>query len=666
MDKLLAKLPDGLKSLPLLSVGLAVVWLLVGLGIEIGYGSMLRESREAHYHAARLTANDATIEVSDAQMKVVRAVNPDFENDSLLEFMRRKSSQQAVELAQSTFDEATNTATSNLNRHPYRLLGFVPAKPGAKTVAAHSFLHSGIIHLIASLLLLLLAAPLLEKRWGALALALNASIIVVGSTLVYALAHADSERPLVGGSALIAGLVAAVLIRKPDEIDFLAWLSPIVEVSLVAPAGALAGLWLVYEASLWVIAQGALPPGADNAVGYSAHAGGVFLGGGLALLMAKLGLEKDSQALGSRRSTARFDLAKVTELKKKGELDNAFRLLETEVKRSARNRNVVMAYWEAAVDMGKTAEAAPILLRLIEEELRRGAYSVVPQIWKALHKHEPKVLLDAPLLIRLAPHIEKKLGEQDVAVALRQALDKKNRGLTPELTADVARMAVEVDTRLAAKAAKRALAAEKLDETTRSEMQMLATALAPNQPEYNAPGTQNKKSDGPQPSAFFEESDRTAFGEAGDLSELADESFPDGAVQEGHPLGVSAQGLTIQFEERGQSTVAFTRMRAISVVGVHGLGPTPVVLMDLLVDGGGTPDPLVLVRLRCDRFDPRALVPKASSSKDALRAIVQGLSKRGLRVLADVTAASTDAPPVFESIDAYHDKVLRPVASEFA
>jgi len=70
--------------------------------------------------------------------------------------------------------------------------------------------------------------------------------------------------------------------------------------------------------------------------------------------------------------------------------------------------------------------------------------------------------------------------------------------------------------------------------------------------------------------------------------------------------------------------------------------------------------------MRCDRFEPRTLVPKASSSRDALRAIVQGLHKRGLRVLADVTEPSTDAKPVFETIDAYHDKILRPIASEFA
>jgi hypothetical protein len=115
MDTLWKKLPEGLKSLPLLSVGIASIWLRVGLTVEIGWGSSLSE---AHYQAARLTANDPTIEVIAAQMKGVCAVNPEFENDSLLEFMRRKSSQDAVELAQSTFDEAAATTSSNLQQHP--------------------------------------------------------------------------------------------------------------------------------------------------------------------------------------------------------------------------------------------------------------------------------------------------------------------------------------------------------------------------------------------------------------------------------------------------------------------------------------------------------------------------------------------------------------------
>lgn len=669
MEKLLAKLPDGLKSLPLLSLGIATLWLLVWLLVEIGYGSLLRESREAHYQAARLTANDPLIAVSDSQMKVVRAVNPEFENDSLLEFMRKRSARDVVERAQSSFDELVTTASSSLDRHPFRLLGLVPTNRSGPAFATHFFVHSGFVHLLASLFLLLLAAPLLERRWGVLLLALNSSIIVLGSAGVFMLCHLESERALVGGSALIAGLVAAVLIRQPnDEVDFLGWLAPVVEVNLIAPAWALAGVWLLYEASLWVIAQGALPPGVDNAVGYTAHAGGVLLGGGLALLCGKLGLEKTPAAFaragggGKRGTAARFNLDKVLELEKKGDLESAYCMLEGEVQRSARNRNVVMTYWEMAVGRGEAEQAAPILVRLIEEELRRGADAVAARHWKTLREHAQKVLLDAPMLIRLAPAIGKEQGEEAVALALGQALDAKNRGLTPALAANVARMAVEIDTRLATQAARRALSSQDLDQKTRSEMQMLGTALAPNKPEDN---NLQKKGAAP-PSAFFEESDRSAFGEVGDLSEMADDSFPDGVISEALPVGMSAQGLAIQVAGQGQSTLAFTRMRAIAIVGVYGLGPKPVVLMDLLIDGGGTPEPLTLLRLRCDRFDPRALVPEAASSKDALRAIVEGFRDRGLRVLADLTTPSPDAKPVFESIDAYHDKVLRPVASEFA
>ncbi|MDP6978818.1 MAG: hypothetical protein QF570_09490 [Myxococcota bacterium] len=46
--------------------------------------------------------------------------------------------------------------------------------------------------------------------------------------------------------------------------------------------------------------------------------------------------------------------------------------------------------------------------------------------------------------------------------------------------------------------------------------------------------------------------------------------------------------------------------------------------------------------------------------------MANGFRKQGISILADLTAKSNDARPVFDSIDAYHDKVLRPVASDYA
>ncbi len=667
MNKLLTELPNWMKSFPPLSAGIAATWLVVAVVVQLGHAPLLREASEAHYQAARLSAREPLIAVDDTQLKVVRAVDPKFENDTVLEFMRLKSDTKTIGLLQASFDKVAATAATSLERHPFRTSGLVPANGFTAAFATHSWMHSGFVHLSASLLLLLLVAPLLEQRWGTLVFALNSTLIVLGSAVAYMLSHPDSERPLVGGSALLAGLVAASLMQyRDDEIDFLAWLSLPTRLELVAPAWVLGPVWLVYEASLWVIAQGALPRGADNAVGYSAHAAGLLLGGGLALLVGKFGAEKapatSTPAGHKTRKATRFDLEKVLALKAADDADTAYSLLETEVQRSARNRDVVMAYWEMAIEREETEQAAAVLVRLIEEELRRGANAVAALHWKTLEEHAPKILLDAPTLIRLAPAIGKEHGEEGIARALRQALDEENRGLTPALAANVARMAAEIDTRLAAEAAKRAGSAEDLDDKTRSEMRMLGAALAPSRPGDDKP----TKKAAPAPSAFFEESDRSAFGDVGDLSELADDSFPDGAITEALPVALTPQGLTIDLEDRDQRTIEFTRMRAVAIVGVHGMGPKPIVLMDLLIDGGGCPEPLTLLRLRCDRFDARTLFPEAASSKDALREFVQQLRRQGLRVLANISMPSPDGPPVFESVDAYHEKIVRPIAAEFA
>jgi hypothetical protein len=95
------------------------------------------------------------------------------------------------------------------------------------------------------------------------------------------------------------------------------------------------------------------------------------------------------------------------------------------------------------------------------------------------------------------------------------------------------------------------------------------------------------------------------------------------------------------------------------VAGVRGLGPKPVVVIDLLIDGGGTERPLSLVRLRSDRFDPRKLAPNAEDPMAALRAIIKGLLVRGEAIaLPDEAAASCRPVRIFASLSAYEDAVL--------
>jgi hypothetical protein len=103
------------------------------------------------------------------------------------------------------------------------------------------------------------------------------------------------------------------------------------------------------------------------------------------------------------------------------------------------------------------------------------------------------------------------------------------------------------------------------------------------------------------------------------------------------------------------------------VAGVHGLGPKPVVIIDLLIDGGGSEGPLRVIRLRSDRFDPRPLAPGVDGPLDALRSLVQAiLSRSKAQPLPDPDAAAARPVRMYQSLEEYHEQVLRKAGRELA
>ena len=95
------------------------------------------------------------------------------------------------------------------------------------------------------------------------------------------------------------------------------------------------------------------------------------------------------------------------------------------------------------------------------------------------------------------------------------------------------------------------------------------------------------------PSVFYEESDRSAFGDVGDLSAL-DDSFPRGVLTDAVPQAIEPEALRLAVDGEVQH-VHWNRVRALAVAGVRGLSEKPVVVVDFLVDGGGTERPLRVV-----------------------------------------------------------------------
>jgi len=127
------------------------------------------------------------------------------------------------------------------------------------------------------------------------------------------------------------------------------------------------------------------------------------------------------------------------------------------------------------------------------------------------------------------------------------------------------------------------------------------------------------------------------------------------------PLALGDDGVTLDVGERGKAQLALARIDAIAVAGVRGLRPKPVVVIDLVTNWLVTDrQPLKVVRLRSDRFDPCNLVPGETNGFQALkRWIDQLIAGTGALALPDANSAAGAPFRMFDDLAAYEREVLR-------
>jgi membrane associated rhomboid family serine protease len=657
--------PAWLEGIPALSIGLAVVWLVTGLFVQLAYASHLRQADRELEAAVSFAIHNPEVVVGPRLLPVVRSVIPDFDGNEVFSFLRKQPARGGGRALQRDFDGKVARAFATLDSHPYRRLGWVPAAPSLRGFAAHWLLHAGWLHLFATLALWSLVAPLVERLWGPACLAGAVLLATAAGAGAFAGVHPGADRPLLGASPIAAGLVCALLVRRRgDRLDLLGWLPGSPGAALRVPAWVLGALWVGYAGVVAWSVPGALPTPVAAAAGATAQAAGAVTGGLLALAIARVGWERDgafAQTGAARGAAAPFDLQEVISARTAGDPDRAFDLLAAEVARSARNRDAVTTYWEMAIERDVAAQAAPALKKLVREELRRGADEVAVAQWRELTEHLPRDPLEAPTLVRLLPSIRRIEGDEHAVLALQQLLDPRNRGLSPELAAQAAHLAADLEMNLALDAARRALAAGTLAEGPRVELQALVRRLGPPEPAETDP----EKPEGHPPSVFYAESDRSDFGEVGDLSELDDP--PEAPLAEAVPRSLDGDAIELEVAREGRISVELSRLRAVAVAGVHGLGPKPVVLVDLLVDGRDGSPSLRVIRLSCNRFDPRRLVPDAGGALDAVRRLVARLlAGSGARPLPDADGAAAKPVRIFGSLEEYQRQVLRAALRELA
>jgi hypothetical protein len=131
-------------------------------------------------------------------------------------------------------------------------------------------------------------------------------------------------------------------------------------------------------------------------------------------------------------------------------------------------------------------------------------------------------------------------------------------------------------------------------------------------------------------------------------------------VVRAQPSEFVEDGLVIEIEGGEKRKIDFERIGAVSVVAVDGLAPNFVIVVDLVLNWmSEPPDPIRVIRMRGDRFDPRRFSPGHDSPLDAMRVFTVRLLERSNATALPDTRSVQGAPfASFTDLASYHRTVL--------
>jgi len=150
-------------KLPLLSLGLVCVLLASFPVFHFGHLAQRASVQADFKEAVDFAIRNPTVQIPPRLLPAIRAVLPNFDSNEIFAFLKKGRDESAL---QKEFEGVVTRTFDNLDSHPFRALGVVPAAPRIAGFAAHLFVHVGWVQLLGAVLLLMLAGPLLEPLWG--------------------------------------------------------------------------------------------------------------------------------------------------------------------------------------------------------------------------------------------------------------------------------------------------------------------------------------------------------------------------------------------------------------------------------------------------------------------------------------------------------------------
>jgi membrane associated rhomboid family serine protease len=551
---------------------------------------------------------------------------------------------------QKKLDDRVAASLAPLGELPILDWGVDAQRKDPATLLGHVVFHSGWLHLLGNIGLLVILGFYLESAWGPVLYGL----FLVGAAPVtsntFALLSPEEQRLFVGTSALLAAALGAFAVRfRPLWRDG-AW-------PLLLVTGA---VWLLlpvrlgHEPSLFHPFGLVSNLDAAGGVSYPVYGVGFLFGAVAAAALRLLRLEEALVAVGrDARSTRASNplLERAVEEQAAGHLKQAFALVAQNLEKNPHDSDAALVMWDVAGALGRPADAADAMLRVIREDVRRRDPESAVAHWLELEAAGLSAGADVSLLIRIATLLRLQQRPGAALEALRRALDQAD-GSTA-VASRVAREARELDAQTAEQAAWRALGSAELDYQERRALEQMLGEI--HRERSDARHLQRETHEPPVPveKPGVEEDQRPS---PIDL----DVNARPFEVREVRPLGLTAGTLELETGDGAKRSLDLSRVEALAVAAVQGLGRKPVIVVDLVLNWMTPVDePLRLLRMRGDRFDPRRLAPGESSPVEALRTALERLLRASdATPLPDAESVRGRPFASFESLAVYQRDVL--------
>ncbi|MFT4572792.1 MAG: membrane associated rhomboid family serine protease [Myxococcota bacterium] len=452
-------------------------WVTYALAACLVVFYMQTQGQDNHANVSRAEAveylhENPYLEVGDRYRNVIP---PDYAEAFHREYTTQREemglapmSDHLTQREQEEFNALLETALGQVKQLAPWKLGIGAEHVESQNWLAHIAVHETQYALVVSLLMLLCLGIALEDGYGSIIFGAFAVLSTFGTGL--ASRHFEYEAatgmPWFGASGLIAALLGAYFVRSLRG-------APRILGALPAPGWLLLPLWFALE---HFFIRGAIS--LDQFVRPAAliQMAGLGLGVVVGTVMMLMRFEERSieKAKEATEVVSNPGLERAMRAIGEGKLEPAFDLLRNEIKRAPKNRDVALAYWDVATQVGKSAQATEPMLWVVESDLQAGSAEQAVAHWFSLTDAQPAIGARPQLLVKVGEALLDAGHPGDAISALRQAIES-DEVLPTALVQRIVRVARDLDPELTRKAAIVALGDKQLGTAEREELQALAS-----------------------------------------------------------------------------------------------------------------------------------------------------------------------------------------------